>query len=128
CALDHPSAQLNLAGWQVRGLLRSRSGQIFACCRVCGKLVLWLTRPPATKLVLDFLQRPATMASRQHSGTKLSTRRGKPARRRQHHLLRGRVPIWRDGSCVGCRACSAKNPPCFTPKLAPRLEVCEHQR
>jgi hypothetical protein len=37
------------------------------------------------KLALDFLLRPATMTSRQHSGTKLSTRRGKPARRRQHH-------------------------------------------
>jgi len=32
------------------------------------------------KPVLDFLLRPATMTSRQHSGTKLSTRRGKLAR------------------------------------------------
>src|SRR5258708_23843306 len=35
------------------------------------------------KVALDFLLRPATMTSRQHSGTKLSIRRGKLARRRQ---------------------------------------------
>src|SRR6266849_1658332 len=36
------------------------------------------------KLALDFLLRPATMTSRQHTGTKLyNIRRGKLARRRQ---------------------------------------------
>ena len=41
------------------------------------------------KLVLDVLPGPATMTSRQHSGTKLSIRRGKPARRRRHQCCAG---------------------------------------
>jgi hypothetical protein len=60
----------------------------------------------ATKLVLDFLERPATMASRQHSGTKLSIRRGKPARRRQHHCCAG-----------GCRYGGMVHAPAAVPAL-----------
>jgi len=65
---------------------------------------------------------------RQHSGTKLSIRRGKTRSATATPLLRGRVPIWRYGSCAGCSACSAKNPPCFTPTLPPTLGVWEHQQ
>jgi hypothetical protein len=46
------------------------------------------------KLVLDFLLRPATMTSRQHSGARLYIRRGKLARRRQYHAAR-------EGTCMG---------------------------
>ena len=61
---------------------------------------------PATKLVLDFLQRPATMAPRQHSGSKPFTRRGKPARRRQHHCCAG-----------GCRYGGMVQAPAAVPAL-----------
>src|SRR5882672_1211992 len=80
------------------------------------------------KLALDFLLRPATMTSRQHSSTKLSTRRGKPARRRQHHCC-AEGPVWRYGSCAGCSACSAKNSPFFfRAESPPALEEREHQQ
>jgi hypothetical protein len=80
----------------------------------------------ATKLVLDFLQRPATMASRQHSGTKLFHKTGKTRSATATPLLRGRVPIWRYGSCAGCNACLANNSPCFTPKSPPPPEAWKH--
>jgi len=56
-------------------------------------------RPPATKLVLDFPQRPATMASRQQRYEEvptLSIRRGKLARRRQCYCCAGgyRYAVW----------------------------------
>jgi len=59
------------------------------------------------------------MALRQHSGTKLSIRRGKTRSATATPLLRGRVPIWRYGSCAGCSACSAKNPTLFHAEIAP---------
>src|SRR4029078_2683416 len=61
---------------------------------------------PATKLVLDFLQLPAKMAPRQHSGSKPFTRRGKPARRRQHHCCAG-----------GCRYGGMVQAPAAVPAL-----------
>jgi len=61
----------------------------------CFKL-LRSTASGVPKLALDFLLRPATMMSRQHCGTKLSTRRGKLARRRQYHCCVGgyRYAVW----------------------------------
>ena len=58
------------------------------------------------KVALDFLLRPARMTSRQHSGTKLSTRRGKLARRRQTTAARkgADMAIWfmRRLQCLFC--------------------------
>src|SRR5260221_6362197 len=58
------------------------------------------------KVALDFLLRPATMTSRQHSGTKLSIRRGKLARRRQTAAARegADMAVWfmRRLQCLFC--------------------------
>src|SRR5258708_16638576 len=58
------------------------------------------------KGALDFLLRPATMTSRQHSGTKLSIRRGKLARRRQAAAARegANMAVWfiRRLQCLFC--------------------------
>src|SRR5258708_15420695 len=56
------------------------NGSVFM---VCGGRLPSETMAGAPKVALDFLLRPARMTSRQHSGTKLSIRRGKLARRRQ---------------------------------------------
>jgi len=58
------------------------------------------------KVALDFLLRPARMTSRQHSGTKLSIRRGKLARRRQTAAARegADMAVWfiRRLQCLFC--------------------------
>jgi hypothetical protein len=58
------------------------------------------------KVALDFLLRPARMTSRQHSGTKLSIRRGKLARRRQTTAARegADMAVWfmRRLQCLFC--------------------------
>ena len=100
----------------------------FVLCEVAAASSRNETMTDVPKLALDFLLRPATMTSRQHSGTTLSTRRGKPARRRQHHCcVEG--PVWRYGSCAGCSARSAKNSPVFfRAEAPPALEEWEHQQ
>jgi hypothetical protein len=103
------------------------------------------TRPGKAKLALDFLLRPAKMTWHQHTATKLSIRRGKPARRRQYHCCVG-GDHYGSCSCAGCsaprdtnrrwhrpeplgtmssRGCSAKNSPCFA---SPAREQGEHQQ
>src|SRR5258708_22920404 len=71
------------------------------------------------KVALDFLLRPATMTSRQHSGTKLSIRRGKLARRRQTAAAREgtdmAVLFTRPPQCLLCEE--------FTPS---RPEIAAH--
>jgi hypothetical protein len=74
------------------------------------------------KVALDFLLRPATMTSRQHSGTKLSIRRGKLARRRQHHCCAGGC---RYGGMVHAPAAVPalrRIHPVLAPKSSPTLE------
>jgi hypothetical protein len=100
------------------------NGSVFV---VCGGRSPSETLAGVPKVALDFLLRPARMMSRQHSGTKLSTRRGKLARRRQTAAAREGADM-RYGSYAGCSACSAKNSPCLAPKSPLALEAWKHQQ
>src|ERR1700730_17120382 len=72
--------------------------------RPVGEVRQW---PSYQKVALDFLLRPATMTSRQHSGTKPFIRRGKLARRRQTAAARegADMAVWfirRLQQCLFC--------------------------
>src|SRR5258708_25455063 len=79
------------------------NGSVFM---VCGGRLPSETMAGAPKVALDFLLRPARMTSRQHSGTKLSIRRGKLARRRQAAAARegADMAVWfmRRLQCLFC--------------------------
>ena len=79
------------------------NGSVFM---VCGGRSPSETMAGVPKVALDFLVRPARMTSRQHSGTKLSIRRGKLARRRQTAAARegADMAVWfmRRLQCLFC--------------------------
>jgi hypothetical protein len=78
-------------------------------------------RPAYPQLALDFLLRPATMTSRQHSGPSFlqdeenSLGDGNTTAAREGTGM----AVWRYGSCAGCSACSAKTSACCAPKSPP---------
>src|ERR1051325_7450589 len=81
------------------------------------------TMASAPKLTLDFLLRPATIASRQHSGTELSIRRANPLKKRQHRRGAGGRDM-----AVWFSACSAENWLCFVPKSPSTPQALKHQQ
>src|SRR5258708_13997142 len=98
------------------------NGSVFM---VCGGRLPSETIAGFTKVALDFLLRPARMTSRQHSGTKLSIRRGKLARRRQTTAAQegADMAIWfvRRLQCLFC-----ENSSCLAPKSPLTLEAWKH--